>query len=207
MSTGARYIFAEPTTITGSIGIFAAVPTVDRALARLGITVDGVGTTPLSGALRLDRPLDPKAGEFLQTTIEHGYEQFLAHVAQGRNRTRDEVHEIAQGRVWIGSDALRIGLVDQLGGLDEAVKAAAKRAKLGNDYVVERVEPQLSWAQELALQLRIQAARVAGSVLHTPVGALGRLAAPFSPLEQEIARWQRMSTPNHTYAYCSCSVE
>ncbi len=101
-------IFASANTITGSIGIFATLPTVDRGLARLGITVDGVGTTELSGAMRVDRPLSPQVRDYLQVTVERGYEQFLAHVAEGRNRSRDEIHSIAQGRVWVGSDALRI---------------------------------------------------------------------------------------------------
>lgn len=199
-------IIASPMTITGSIGIFAAIPTVDRGLAKLGVTVDGVGTTKLSGTQRLDRPLDPLLSEFLQLQINHGYEQFLGHVAKGRNRTRDEIHEIAQGRVWVGTDALRIGLVDSLGGYDDAVKAAAKRANLGDDYVVERVEPELSWAQQLALQLRISVARVAGPVLRGKTSALGNMLSRLSPLEAEVARFERLSTPNHAYAYCFCTV-
>jgi protease-4 len=200
-------IIASPMTITGSIGIYAAVPTVDRGLAKLGVTVDGVGTTKMSGVQRLDRPLDPLLSEFLQLQLNHGYEQFLGHVAKGRSRTRDEIHEIAQGRVWVGSDALRIGLVDSLGGYDDAVKAAAKRANLGDDYVVERVEPELSWAQQLALQLRISVASTAGSLLRGKATGLNAVLAHLSPLEAEVARFERLSTPNHTYAYCFCTVK
>jgi protease-4 len=116
-------IIASPMTITGSIGIYAALPTLDRTLGKVGVTVDGVGTTALSGKMRLDRPLDPALRDYIQLSIEHGYEMFLAHVAQGRGKTRDDVNEIAQGRVWIGNDARRLGLVDALGGYDDAVKA------------------------------------------------------------------------------------
>jgi len=200
-------IFASATTITGSIGIFATLPTVDRALDRLGITVDGVGTTALSGAQRLDRPLTPALAGYVQSQIEYGYEQFLGHVATGRGKTRDQIHEIAQGRVWIGSDALRIGLVDTLGGYAEAVKSAAKRAKLGEDYRVDRVEAELSWAQQLALQMRVDVARLAGSVVGAPLGRLTALPAALSPLEAEVSRFRRLAAPNRSYAYCFCTVE
>jgi protease IV len=200
-------IFASPTTVTGSIGIFAAFPTVDRALGKLGITVDGVGTTALSGTMRVDRPLDPQVRDFLQLTLERGYEQFLKHVADGRGKTRDEVHEIAQGRVWVGSDAQRIGLVDTLGTYDDAVASAAKRAGLAEGYVVERLEPKLSWAQELALQLRVQVARVAAPVIGASLGDLRKVGERLSPLAAELARFERIATPQHAYAYCFCSVE
>lgn len=202
-------IVASANTITGSIGIFAALPTVDRTLGRLGVTVDGVGTTVLSGAQRLDRPLQPALRDSVQSTIEYGYEQFLGHVASGRGRTRDEIHQIARGRVWIGADAKRLGLVDTLGGLDVAVKAAAKRASLGDDYVVDRVEPEMSWAQQLALQLRIGVARFAGAAFGAPLmhQALSPLPAALSPLEAEVARFQRLYGPHRSYAYCFCAVE
>ncbi len=203
----ADHIFASPTTLTGSIGIFAAVPTVDRALGRLGVTVDGVGTTALSGTMRLDRPLDPLLATYLQATLDRGYEQFLGHVSAGRGKTREEIHAIAQGRVWIGSDAQRVGLVDTLGTYADAVKDAAARAKLGDDYQVERVEPSMSWAQQLALQLRVQVARIAGSVLGGALGRFDTLMSQLSPLEAEVARVQRLSTPHHAYAYCFCTVE
>jgi protease-4 len=199
-------IVASPTTITGSIGIFATLPTVDRSLARLGITVDGVGTTTLSGIQRLDRPLTPQLRDYLQATIERGYEQFLGHVAEGRSRTRDEIHALAQGRVWVGADAHRIGLVDTFGTFDDAVKSAAKRANLGDKYIVDRREQSLSWAQELALQLKIRAVRLAGSALRGR-DSLAQLRQVLSPAEAELARFVRMATGGRTYAYCFCSAQ
>ncbi|MFM7708221.1 MAG: S49 family peptidase, partial [Gammaproteobacteria bacterium] len=99
--------------------------TAPRTFEKLGVGVDGVGTTPLSGELRLDRPVGPAVATLLQATIERGYEDFLSRVSKSRNKTRDEVDAIAQGRVWSGRDAKRLGLVDNLGPLDDAVNAAA----------------------------------------------------------------------------------
>jgi protease-4 len=115
IASSADEIWAHPATITGSIGIFGAIPTFQNTLKKIGVNVDGVGTTNLSGQLRIDRPLGEDAKILLQSFIERGYEEFLAHVAEGRKKTRDEVHAIAQGRVWIGTDAKNNGLVDQLG--------------------------------------------------------------------------------------------
>jgi len=92
--------------------------------------VDGVGTTALAGQLRVDRPLSDAARTLLQTTVEHGYDEFLARVSAGRHKTREQVDSIAQGRVWAGSDAARLGLVDHLGSFEDAVHAAAHRAKV-----------------------------------------------------------------------------
>ena len=115
ISAPADEIWASPATITGSIGIFAIIPTIDKTLGKVGVSVDGVGTTPLSGQLRLDRPLGDEARTLLQSTIERGYEEFLERVAVGRKKTREQIDAIAQGRVWAGTDAQRLGLVDQLG--------------------------------------------------------------------------------------------
>ena len=145
ISAPADEIWASPSTITGSIGIFAAIPNFGRTLGKLDIAVDGVGTTPLSGQMRFDRPLGADARTLLQALIEHGYETFLARVSEGRGKSRDQIDAIAQGRVWVGTDALRIGLVDRLGSFDDAVKAAAARAKLGKNYQLDYIEPELSW--------------------------------------------------------------
>ncbi len=200
-------IWARPTTVTGSIGIFATIPTLDRSFGKIGIGVDGVGTTVWSGQLRLDRPIGKEAGEFMQATIEHGYETFLARVAQGRGKTRDEVDSIAQGRVWAGVDAKRVGLVDHLGGFEDAVGAAAALAKLDKDaYDLEFIGPQMSWAQELALQVKTKAVQaVAGLGIRLPP-ALVQVAQQLDPLAAEVARWSRLQSANHLYAYCLCSV-
>ena len=204
ISAPADEILASPATITGSIGIFAIIPTVDRTLGKVGVSVDGVGTTPLSGQLRLDRPLGEEARVLLQSTVTRGYAEFLERVADGRKKTRDEVDKVAQGRVWAGSDAHRIGLVDRLGSFNEATEAAARRAKV-TDYALEFIEPELTWAQALLMQLR---SNVAALLLRASPGeaALLQLAQRFDPVTREAQRLARFSTPNHLYAYCFCEV-
>jgi protease-4 len=200
-------IWASPATITGSIGIFALFPTLNRTLDKLGVSVDGVGTTALSGEFRLDRPVGPTASQLLQSVIERGYDDFLRRVAAGRGKTRDEVDPIAQGRVWSGRDAQKIGLVDQLGGFDDAVASAAKRAGLAEgEYRVDYLETDLSWAEELALSLK---ARAFGAIVEdSPALQQFLQVARFAdPLEREVARWGRMRTPNQLYAYCFCEAQ
>jgi protease-4 len=205
IASSADEIWAHPATITGSIGIFAAIPTFQNTLKKIGVSVDGVGTTNLSGQLRFDRPLGEDAKTLLQTFIERGYEEFLARVAEGRNKTRDEVHAIAQGRVWIGTDAKNNGLVDELGLFDQAVKAAAERANVGDDYEVERIEYDLSWAESLALQIRVWfAENFLGDIAARLPGL--QVARQIEPLQRELARWSRMNARDHRYAYCFCVV-
>lgn len=204
ISAPADEIWASPATITGSIGIFAIIPTVDRTLGKVGVSVDGVGTTPLSGQLRIDRPLGAEARALLQSQINRGYDEFLERVASGRKKTRADIDAVAQGHVWAGTDALRLGLVDHLGSFDEAVSAAAHRAKL-TEYAPEFIEPELTWTQQLALSFRTLLARELFRASADQL-ALGRLAARLDPITREVARLSRFSTPNHVYAYCFCEV-
>ena len=202
----ADQIFASANTITGSIGVFAAMPTFSRSLSRIGINVDGVGTTPLSGAERLDRPLSSEVARLLQITVDHNYEEFLARVAKGRGKTREAVDAIAQGRVWAGSDAKQQGLVDRIGTYDDAVKEAATRANLKPGYGVRRIEPELSFAQQLLFQVRSTGERWLRGIGLTHSGA-AQLVRRLQPLDAELARWARLSAPNSVYAYCFCTVE
>jgi protease IV len=207
ISAPADEIWASPATLTGSIGIFAIIPTIDKTLGKIGVTVDGVGTTPLAGQLRIDRPMSDDSRALLQSQIGRGYEEFLSRVSTGRKKTRDEIDAIAQGRVWAGADAKRLGLVDQLGSFDEAVKAAARRAKL-TDYEIQFVEPELSWAQELVLQLKSRAVKtVVAAVMDEKSAALARVAQRLDPLTREVQRLSRFTEPNKVYAYCFCGIE
>ena len=204
ISAPADEIWASPATITGSIGIFAIIPTIERTLGKVGVGVDGVGTTPLSGQLRLDRPLGDEARTLLQSTISRGYEEFLERVATGRKKSRDEVDAIAQGRVWAGTDARRIGLVDQLGSFNDATRAAARRAKV-TDYALEFIEPELTWAQALAMQLRSSLAALFLRASPTET-ALAQLAQRLDPVTREAQRLAQFTVPNRLYAYCFCQV-
>ncbi len=205
IAASADEIWAHPATITGSIGIYGAIPTFQNTLSKIGVTVDGVGTTNLSGQLRVDRALGEDAKKMLQSTIEHGYEEFLGRVSEGRKKSRDEVHAIAQGHVWIGTDAKINGLVDHLGLFDGAVKAAATRAKLKGEYEVERIEPELTWAESLALQIKVWFAKnfVGDVVGRNP---LLRVTRSLEPVQRELERWTRMASRDNRYAYCFCDV-
>ena len=130
VSTAGDRIFAEPETITGSIGIFAVIPTFEDTAKWLGIHADGVRTTPLSGQPDLFGGFTPAVDSVIQSTIDNGYRQFIGRVAKARNMTPEAVDKIGQGRVWDGGSARQIGLVDQFGGLDDALTWAASKAGL-----------------------------------------------------------------------------
>ncbi|HEX3913033.1 MAG TPA: signal peptide peptidase SppA [Steroidobacteraceae bacterium] len=203
ISAAANQIFASPTTITGSIGVFSYIPTFERSLEKLGVKVDGLGTTPLAGDLRLDRALGPVTKQLLQASVDHAYQQFLRRVADGRKKSVEDVDKIAQGRVWAGADAQRIGLVDHLGGLKDATDAAAKLAELGSDYDVDYIETELSLRQELLMQIRSQAVRLAQSAGFIPQQTgLERLIDPFLEQARVLAR---LKDPRGLYSYCWCS--
>jgi protease-4 len=124
-------IYADPSTITGSIGIFGVFPTVQRGLDKIGVHTDGVGTTRFAGAFDITRPLDPEVGNVVQSVIDKGYRDFTGRVAQARHQNVQAIDAIARGRVWTGAQAKERGLVDQFGGLQDAIADAAARAKLG----------------------------------------------------------------------------
>jgi protease IV len=204
ISAPADEIWANPATITGSIGIFAIIPTFDKTLGKIGVGIDGVGTTALSGQARLDRPLSEGTKAVIQSVTTHGYDEFLERVSAGRGKTTEQVNEIAQGRVWAGVDAKRVGLVDQLGLFNDAVKSAARRAKL-TDYTTKFMEPKLTWAQSLALNVKTRLVRM---FFHaTPdQAALAQLAAQLDPVTRQAQMLARFSQPNRLYAYCFCEV-
>ncbi len=132
VSTPAQYVFAEPGTITGSIGVFGILPSFERALADIGVSSGGVKTTPLSGQPDLLGGLSPELEQIVQMGIENAYAKFLGIVGRARGKTPQQVDEIAQGRVWTGERARENGLIDGFGDLDAALAYAAKAAKLGN---------------------------------------------------------------------------
>ena len=150
VATAADHIVAEPSTITGSIGVFGILPSFQGSLQKLGIGADGVKTTPLSGEPDLLRGPSPEAGRLVQMGVESIYRRFLGIVAQARGKTPSQVDQIAQGRVWAGGTARQLGLVDSFGGMDEAIARAAGLAKLGNERGVTYLERPKSWRGEFA---------------------------------------------------------
>ena len=131
ISMNADRIYADESTITGSIGIFGMIPNFTRSLDKIGVHTDGVGTTRFAGAFDVTRPMDPAVGQVIQSVINKGYADFTGKVAQARNQSVEAVDAVAQGRVWSGAQAKERGLVDEFGGLKAAVADAAGRAKLG----------------------------------------------------------------------------
>jgi protease-4 len=192
-------IYATEATITGSIGVFAAFPTVDRLLARAGVYTDGVGTTDVAGGLRPDRPLAPLLAESIQISVDKLHEDFITLVAQGRGLERAAVVPVADGRALAASDALELGLIDALGGLEEAVQGAAAIAGI-EDYEVISIVPPIS-PQQLLLE------RV-GDMLGQQASATLRLPAQAQWLQPWLETAEFLSgfaDPRHLYMRClSC---
>jgi protease-4 len=199
-------VWAYPSTITGSIGILGMFPTYQRPLAKyLGMRVDGVGTTPLAGAMRPDREMAPELGATIQTIIDQGYEDFITLVANSRNMTWDEVDKIARGRVWSGEDAHEIGLIDSMGDLEDAISSAAKLAELGDDYAVTYIEKDLKFKDKVARMLLSRALEIVGpealAVEGNPATELLRQA------ESELRKLTELNDPNHAYALSMIEVD
>ena len=150
ISLPADVIFADPSTITGSIGIFGVIPSAVVGLAKFGVNADGLKTTPLSGEPDVLNGFSPEFDRVAQSAIENGYRQFLNRVAAARKKTPAQVDAIAQGRVWAGGTARRLGLVDRTGGMNDAFAEAAKRAGLKSDgWHAEYIEPPVSFTETL----------------------------------------------------------
>jgi len=191
-------IWATPATITGSIGVFAAIPTFENLLERMGIYTDGVGTTELAGSLRLDRPLNPQLAEALASGVDFSYRQFIELVAQGRDMTVEQVDGLAQGRIWSAPDALDKGLIDGLGTLQDAIAAAAARADLERyevEYVTEPLTPRELFLQQLA-------ERTGALGVGDFTGLNGALAAWLAPVADAFSELASFRDPRHLYARC-----
>jgi protease IV len=194
-------IWAHETTITGSIGVFGLVPTLDRTLDKLGIHTDGVGTTRLAGAFRLDRPLNDEARSIIQSGVEKVYRDFVGGVASARELPVDRVDGLAQGRVWSGAAARGLGLIDEFGGLHDAAKAAAVLAGLDPErFRLDERQPPRDFTALLLSQL---SGRFGGWL---PTGLLGwaeRLQARID-VQRVLASF---NDPRGIYAHCLCTPE
>jgi protease-4 len=198
-------IVASPATLTGSIGIFAMFPTFQRTLERVGVHVDGVGTTALSGEFSPLRPMGEPTKDILQQSIEHEYRRFIGMVAKARKQDVAAIDAIAQGRVWSGIDAKRLGLVDQLGGYTDAVKLAAKLGKLGEDYDVVFFDAEIGFGDALGLRVQASLAQILAPLV--PQSML-QLPRSLQPVMAELDRLSRLSDPRNTYMYClACSLD
>ncbi|MTV39699.1 signal peptide peptidase SppA [Duganella radicis] len=216
ISMSSDEVIAEPNTITGSIGVFAILPTADKVIDKLGIHTAGQPTTWLGDAGNPLRPLDPRLGQVIQGSINHIYAEFTTKAAAARKTTPEKIDEVAQGRVWTGAQAKDRGLVDRLGSYGDALKSAAARAKLPADYRVVYVEREISKfdrliemagggtaqaavqsiAQAVTSQLKLGAAATAG----LPPSAAAGIANDFGWLSDVTAQKKPFTAITH----CLC---
>jgi protease-4 len=188
-------IFAEPSTITGSIGVFGILPNIQKLANDHGVTFDSVKTGKFAdGLLTIARPRTDEEMAVFQKGVDWIYSQFVAKVAEGRKLSISRVEEIAQGRVWSGADAKRIGLVDEIGGLDAAIKYAAKQADLGDHYRIVEYPKSKNLSEAIAEFLG-KYAPVSLSV--RPTGLLGVVA---DRIEAEFAWMRTLNDPQGVYA-------
>jgi protease-4 len=207
ISMGADRIFASPSTITGSIGIFGMFPTYQRTLDAVGVATDGVGTTPLSGIFRPDRAMSEQSKELFQLLIEDGYDDFISNVAASREMDKGYVDRIGQGQVWTGIDALNNGLIDELGGLDDAIASAAALAGLAEgEYGIKQVRRELSATEQLLIDLLGTASR-AGFDLSRWAGepsVLKEIARKATAATESLLR---LNDPKGIYSHCLCDID
>ncbi|MGA0335474.1 MAG: signal peptide peptidase SppA [Luminiphilus sp.] len=194
ISAEADQIWALPTTITGSIGAFSAFPTVEGILEYIGVTVDGVGTTSLAGGASFDRGVSPEMARIIQALSYSAYDDFIELVSRGREMAPEAVEEIAGGLVWTGAEAAEIGLVDALGGLDQAVAAAAALAGI-EEWRTGRTTVPPSFESVLLEEL----SRSFSAALPQSWGWTEFLAASFKPAVKSLAD---LRDPMHVYVQC-----
>lgn len=210
ISMNADSIYADPSTITGSIGVFGMFPNFTRTLDRVGVNTDGVGTTRFAGATNFTRPMEPDVGRLVQSSVERIYADFIGKVAQGRDSTPEAIDEVARGRVWSGAQARDRGLVDELGGLHDAVANAASRAGLDEDaYRVQYIEQTPT---PFAQFLTGMAGSRVGAALLRETGLAGVLLARAVPdLDRHVAVFEQAlehdaALPARPMAYCLCPM-
>ncbi|EGQ8028269.1 signal peptide peptidase SppA [Vibrio vulnificus] len=204
ISMSADKIIAQPTTLTGSIGIFSVITTFEKGFNKLGIYTDGVGTSPFSGE-GISTGLSKGASQAFQMGIEHGYQRFISLVGNNRDLSLAAVDKVAQGRVWTGYDALQHGLVDQIGDFDDAVAEAAKMAQLENYnlyWVEEPLSPTEQFIQEFMKQVKISMGVDFQSILPPSLQPVAQ------QMEQHASLLQNFNDPKGYYAFClNCEVQ
>ena len=197
---GATRVIADPATITGSIGVFGLAPTFEKSLGLAKIGQGGIGTTWLANAGKPTQPLDPRLADILTQNVERTYNNFLSVVAKARKLSINDVHQVAQGRVWTGAQALKHGLVDELGGMQEAFDVARKLAKLPTSA-------RLVYISETPMNLSSMV-RQSIKPLKEP---LGFVAIP-QTLRNEVSQvkdfWtRRLSMPKEVLAHSLCGID
>ena len=201
ISADADKIFAMPATITGSIGVWGMTPTIDESLANLGVYSDGVGTSDISGMYQIDRPMTERSKKLFQSGVESIYEKFIELVSNGRGLDQFSTQTIAQGKIWTGTQAINNGLVDQLGGLSQAIEEAANMAGL-DDYQVKYFRKTLSPLEMIFLELNAELRSLFSDHKADRFNNLALRNIQFS-LKKNISMFNHLNDPNGEYLLCT----
>jgi protease-4 len=203
LAMAADEVWASPATITGSIGVYGMLPTFGATLEKIGVHTDGFGTTEMAGKLRIDMPLDSGIKRIFQASTERTYQQFINLVSQARGKTPEEIDEIAQGRVWSGAQAAELGLVDKTGTFQDAIKASARIAGLGDSYQIEWIEPEQSTLDKLYMDFMSTAVSKLNFSVSKPVSLpVSWLQAMLDDLQFIAAQQGRFTVAAH----CLCGL-
>ena len=193
ISTASDYIVASPNTITGSIGIFGIIPTFENSLSHIGVYNDGVSTSPLASN-SLTKSLSAEMEQFIQMNIDSGYSTFISLVAKNRKMTMEQVDQIAQGQVWLGSEASKNGLVDKLGDFDDAIDMAATLANI-SDYQIDWQKPEGSWFNALYSDIIAMMPKSTAEVFFEQIPEVKHI-------KQQISVWDKFKDAQNRYIYC-----
>ena len=193
ISTASDYIVASPNTITGSIGIFGIIPTFENSLSHIGVYNDGVSTSPLANS-SLTQSLSAEMEQFIQMNIDSGYSTFISLVAKNRKMTIEQVDQIAQGQVWLGSEASKNGLVDKLGDFDDAIDMAATLANI-SDYQIDWQKPEGSWFNALYSDMLAMMPKSTAEVFFEQIPEVKQI-------KQQISIWDKFKDAQNRYVYC-----
>lgn len=205
ISMSADEIWAHPTTVTGSIGILSMFPTFEGTLDKIGISTDGVGTTELAGAFRVDRHMNEGLRRMMESGIQHGYDDFIEKVAHHRDMSVSEVDDVARGRVWSGTDAHRAGLVDELGDLNDALESAAAMAEI-EDWQPRFIEHRPGFWESFLGDAAMSLARIVGPDVIEQRLHQNPQRQLLEQLKEDFRQMESFNDPNHEYYFCDTCV-
>ena len=206
IAMSADKIFASPVTITGSIGVFAMFPTLQNSLAELGIYTDGSGTNQWSGSFRVDREMSSEVKRLVQSQVDYGYDEFINKVSKHRNIPKDTVRTVAEGQIWTGAEALDNGLIDALGGFNDALNEIEALTNLSEtEYGLIYLQQEISPTESLAISF-LNTLHSLDITFLKPSSMSPAFDYLNSQIEQFMFPWMRFNDPKGLYAYCFCEL-